>query len=666
MAFQEPTTATLSVERISALSDGELADFMKKNRRPDGTYELPVDGWDKLSKDERNQLAERLKAQERTLTQSHTTCSRPLDLNELEARLRVVSGGHGISQSRPRTIEISRPAITPIDLVEAMARVGEAEAYHDLFHDGGRPLYPIDLLEHVLKNSEDYRDMLRPWQTPCDPKSWKVFRRQLQRWQDFRKWQNDNRGLEDDDGGFPAYVERIKHRTKRYYTEDTMGRYAKWLAEIEADISYLKSGWELDQWERERQRYSCREHGCEGFPDYAEAVKHRLARHNFTRPFQLIQDPKQQDKLTTWIEYLGFEYWWLDFYTETVNRLKPHHDKAWQELVDSNVLRPHETKESIRTDASARQEESEKEHAWTAVQRANLEAEKVYKLTQQDPKRLHIPKTKRISMLKAATARLNAAKDRLELVKRRSDRITDFIRRTFDYEGAKKDAARHKILLAWILEQASLIEAEMIQSERDEAGPGVTRRTKRDFNTEDYAERGSKRQKLEDPILAPHSGSSTAVLTEVGEWRTKSHFEVAENKTRDSQPETSPAKYVARPVGASQVMCQGLRRSARIAASRSASGTRTATAARGHESNNDKEGIQAKWSMEHAETHWRVKEGSTFPEKAWLMMIRAMARKSRSMMQLIPIIILTGVHLGPATMLEQPNSGVLRLVYEVV
>jgi hypothetical protein len=35
---------------------------MRRHRRPDGTYELPVDGWDKLAADQRKQLAERLKS----------------------------------------------------------------------------------------------------------------------------------------------------------------------------------------------------------------------------------------------------------------------------------------------------------------------------------------------------------------------------------------------------------------------------------------------------------------------------------------------------------------------------------------------------------------------------------------------------------------------------
>ena len=61
MASQEPGTLTISVGDIASMSDAALAAFMENNRGPDGGFDLPVDGWDKLSKDERNRLAERLK-----------------------------------------------------------------------------------------------------------------------------------------------------------------------------------------------------------------------------------------------------------------------------------------------------------------------------------------------------------------------------------------------------------------------------------------------------------------------------------------------------------------------------------------------------------------------------------------------------------------------------
>ncbi|KAK1768843.1 hypothetical protein QBC33DRAFT_557604 [Phialemonium atrogriseum] len=428
---------------------------MKENRRPGGGYDLPVNGWDKLSKNERTQPGERLKAQQRALAQSSTACSRPLDLDKLDARLRDVSESSGaLPQARTRFFERSGNTTPGLD-DDVVCREIESEAYSDLVNDGGRPLYPIDLLGQVSRAAEEYREMLRPWQNPLEArKPWEVFHRQLRRWRDFRKWQNDNRGLEEDDGGFPSYVERTKLEER------------KW-------------AWELEQAQRQRQRYFCREHGCDGFPDYVEAVRRRLAQHNFTRPFQLHEDPTQQDKLTTWIEYLNFECWWLDRYTRTIQRLKPDHDKAWQDLVDLKVLRPGETNESIRTDASAMRGEAEKEQAKNAVQRAKSEALRVYTLTQKEPGRSRFSRSTHID-------------------DRRCYGQIVFGKRSVGVAQKTRDAARHTILLQWVLEQAPLIEAEMTKRETDKTGPDGATRKKRLATDEDHEEKRSlKKQKLE-------------------------------------------------------------------------------------------------------------------------------------------------------------------------
>ena len=49
-----------SVDKILVMTNAELARLMWENRHPNGNIELPVDGWDRLSKDERTRLADRL------------------------------------------------------------------------------------------------------------------------------------------------------------------------------------------------------------------------------------------------------------------------------------------------------------------------------------------------------------------------------------------------------------------------------------------------------------------------------------------------------------------------------------------------------------------------------------------------------------------------------
>ncbi|KID85143.1 ankyrin 2,3/unc44, partial [Metarhizium majus ARSEF 297] len=586
MASSEPIPATLTVDDIAAFSDSELAEFMKKHRRPNGDFDLPVDGWDKLSKDDRNQLAERLKAQERALAQSPTACSRPLDLDALDARLRDVSDSNNLSaRDRPRLR--ARRTATPPDF-EAKSREDEIKAYHDLINDGGRPLYTIDPLQPVFWNPDEHPEIIYPWEHRDRNEIWQrywigyigrfeLFQTQLARWQDFRKWQNDNRGIEDDgDGGFPAYLESMKRIREWGMLKDA---YVEWLAEIEADPSSVKKDWDFEEFKRDEQRYRCRESGCDGFSQYAEAVKRRLARHNFTRPFYLHEDPKQQDKLTTWIEYLNFECWWLDRHTRAIEHFKPAHDKAWKELVDLKMLRTHETPESVRTDESSMQDQAEEDQAREAVERATSEAERVYTMTQKDPQRLRIPTAKRISMMKAAAIKLNAAKERLQWIKRRNHQITTFVRGTFGYDGAKKDAARQSMLVQWVLEQVLLIEAEMTESETNKARSNATKRMKRRPSTDedDPGKQGSKRQKSDRQELSSHPASGPAsgpaILAEAREAHPESSVVTDQNEAKGSRIKRPTTRRPRRSGEASQATSLGLRRSARIAARQNSPGT---------------------------------------------------------------------------------------------
>lgn len=364
-------------------------------------------------------------------------------------------------------------------------RNNETEAYSDLVNDGCPPLYPISLLEQVSRNPEEHREMLWPfWAYPRDyTASWLVLQRQLKRWQDFRNWQNDNRSLKDDDDGYTAYVEM----RKRGCIKDGE---LKELAEIEADPECLRSGWErhehyIRRWQRRWQR----EPDCDGFPHYSDAMKRRLARHGFTWPFQLHEDPKQQDRLTTWIEYLSFEYWWLDRHTKSIERLKPDHDRRWQELVNSELFKPYETKEFIRTTISSMQRGEAIDRAWEAREEAESEAREVFVSTQEDSHCLSVPATKRIRMLQATTRKLVAAKQQYEFAKRRDDLARDFIQATFDHEYARKDAARQQILLQWVLKQLISIKPDLQLRKSESKVASLGRRHKK--QTSNQRELGS-------------------------------------------------------------------------------------------------------------------------------------------------------------------------------
>ncbi|KAH0556037.1 hypothetical protein GP486_006023 [Trichoglossum hirsutum] len=71
----------------------------------------------------------------------------------------------------------------------------------------------------------------------------------------------------------------------------------------------------------------------QGFTAYTQAVEKRLASHNFTQPFQLTEDPRQQDARTTWVEYLNYVYWRRDWHAAAMKAAEPQSCKARDELL---------------------------------------------------------------------------------------------------------------------------------------------------------------------------------------------------------------------------------------------------------------------------------------------------------------------------------------------
>lgn len=174
---------------------------------------------------------------------------------------------------------------------------------------------------------------------PRDSDDLGVFSRPLERWQDFRRWQRDNRGssISTADESWSAF--REEHR---FYYESNR------LEHIMADPDFeetIRKMWEQEQATGRSERIREVKNGS--FTDYVKAARRRLAEHGFHEAFQPLEDPRQQNEWVTWIEYLEFEYWWLDTNSKTAQHHKPSHDAAWKELMRSAVLRPGETEEGL-------------------------------------------------------------------------------------------------------------------------------------------------------------------------------------------------------------------------------------------------------------------------------------------------------------------------------
>lgn len=279
----------------------------------------------------------------------------------------------------------------------------------------------------------------------------------------------------------------------------------------------------MGNWRRFR-RWQHKNRGEGRFPKYVEGVTQGLAEHGFMRSFKLEENPEQQDKLTTWIEYLDFEYWWYDKDMRFVKHHQPRYDEAWKKLVDSQVLRPFETQEVIWDIDSVFQRASEEERAEKAV----ASATSAVMLTQKpdsDSRRSNLSQREPQRTSSAAQSKLDAAIKSFESIRRLNDLVGEFKKKTKNYQLAKRNAERRISLLRWILQQVPLIELELSPAKVAESDSnkqsGEKRRLKRNCANELSEGRLSKRPR-HDGEISDHRGRT--FTTPGGESQVKCSF----------------------------------------------------------------------------------------------------------------------------------------------
>lgn len=321
----------------------------------------------------------------RHLLTEQEPASRRVDLDAVTARLLDISNNQDAltqatfedSRSRIITSPDTGNCATPLEDEIGTIRRSETEAYNALLNEGGRPLYPLDLLEDVLHNTENHRETLMSWQMDPEPETLdlKVTRKQLWRWRAFRHWQKENRGidgLEEELSLFTAegtrrdariaatwrgkryrktagqYMEELRAKFDQTRSEhrarDEEEEFAAFVKEIHENKLEYGQRWPgmTDDERRESYRYfvnltrserddqfRClrKDRSSWEFSEYVSAVERCLAEHNFTRPFQLNIDVEKQDPLTTWIEYLAYEYLWYDLYETALQQSQRTYDK---------------------------------------------------------------------------------------------------------------------------------------------------------------------------------------------------------------------------------------------------------------------------------------------------------------------------------------------------
>ena len=334
-----------------------------------------------------------------------------------------------LTECAPPESPIDRPS--PPALPLHADREFEIECYHKV-NDGGWVPFSLDLLDQIIAAPEKHRDLLKPFALDPDLSSsddWRAPSRILAKKQQFHMWQKVNRNISDEDEGYSAFLEEARLRMA-----STGGLRVTAQADFEKTTRAMweqsKTAWRLEQENmREVQK-------GQSVDEYTRAAKIRLKQHGFTEAFQFLEGPKHQDKRTTWIERLAFEYWLFDGYKKTAEDARCQYDKARQALVDSKLLGPGETPDSLCTTGPEERRYAEELQAEDTAQ-----APGVLEYSTSPP-----------SMTSDLAKLVTEPEASLEAAQRKKGLIERLYLSAQDNKKADKDMRRQNILIEWILD----------------------------------------------------------------------------------------------------------------------------------------------------------------------------------------------------------------------
>lgn len=337
-----------------------------------------------------------------------------------------------------------------------------------LVSDGGRPCYPIALVQAFSENTGAYPGLADPWLR----NGWEVFDIQLDHWHRFLQWQQLIRGIYDSDAAYVRYASKTKLMMDFYHDPEAQ--------ELEANPLHLMESWK----QVETRLNPDWKHLANGdnlpplikgqpFLTHVEVVKYRLSQRGVAHNIQLKEDGKQQDKLSTWLEYLAYQYAWCDRYARQLKRRQLRFDQEWERLVASGVLHDWETAEYLGTDPSGFERQGEINAAYRPVGYAEKAVEallsEIEKCKQQSPSNPRLQELER--SLAEAKSKEVTARQGYEVVMARLQPIRRFIRTTGNYRETQRNIQKNGELAQWILDQLSLVEAELSEDGNPESGP---------------------------------------------------------------------------------------------------------------------------------------------------------------------------------------------------
>ncbi|VUC24321.1 unnamed protein product [Clonostachys rosea] len=436
MAYPRP----ISCREIIEFTDAQLDQYLDEHGP--GPKILKISDVESITQEVVQRLRDRAEAR--------ANPSKQMDLDQVTSRLLA-------TPSRPRCLSpnfVSSGETTPtLPPTESFER----EYHCELIKDGGRPCYSIDIIDEAAQDPFTFLDIMRPWLTQTPTKglrgrfeNWNTFQKQFEDWQRFRQWQAHNR--------------EIKVPTPINPTDNCLRALRGEPKHREPDPTQPPHIWHEQQAPKSshEHRFFLREFGG---PEttYTNRLTKLLAKYGFTRTFELLDDPASQDKLTEWIEYLGYQYAKLRAVQNSLANRQTKHDEAWEKLVNSGVLSNGETEDTVWGDLYM-------ERGWADFQLtiaeniARSKLNEALEWSEQDLNGSQGPRSSsesRKGKVLQAQSELDKAIAAREPWKRWLRCVADFHKATYNYHQFKVKEAIFDPRATWVRDQIPLIEAEL-------------------------------------------------------------------------------------------------------------------------------------------------------------------------------------------------------------
>ncbi|KAI0019235.1 hypothetical protein F4780DRAFT_456419 [Xylariomycetidae sp. FL0641] len=316
-ASTETETETgYNVQQVLALDQPELVQLVKDCLTDQGMVDITcITDWDEAPDAEIRELEKRISdatplARAPQAPDLSGLADRLADVAEGRARWRrSVSRDFAIiaaieaREGRAPPHSPRQPTPPPLPAYES-----EFRFYHDLVANGGQPACEFEMVQEVYENPKAHENTLQPWledhTTMPLYSNLGLLRLQWYRWVAFRKFQRISRGVDlASEDNFPSYLDEKRHFNVLIV--------ASAINEWDDFEDIMRTEWKKERMERESLQKALEDVRVGGLAKLVQDMRRRLASHGFSQPFDLLQDPQQQDRRTTWIEYLNFECWWL-------------------------------------------------------------------------------------------------------------------------------------------------------------------------------------------------------------------------------------------------------------------------------------------------------------------------------------------------------------------